>query len=134
MIRDLGDQDPNVRALAFQALQEKKEAALPALIKALKDKDWKARNGAVNLIRAMGADGKDAPPALIKTLKDPNLNVRLDTMRAIENTALLGSREVPALLSALKDNDDPIRRWIVKQIGAMGTEGREVSPFLIALL
>src|SRR5205809_6757678 len=83
-IQDLKDADAITRATAFQMIQQKGAEAVPALITAMKDENWKIRDGAVNIVRGLGEQAKEAVPALTALLKDDNGNVRLDALNALE--------------------------------------------------
>jgi len=70
LIKQLKDEDRNVRRGTATALGKIGEKAVPALIEALKDEDENVRWGAAQALGYIGAKAEKAVPALIEALKD----------------------------------------------------------------
>jgi HEAT repeat protein len=79
--------------------------AVPALIDALKDEDWRVREAAVEALRKIGPP---ALPALIEMLKDKREWVRQATVQALGEIG--DSRATSALIRALGDKDEGVRQ------------------------
>jgi len=78
--------------------------AVPALLQALKDKEWRVRWAAAEALESIG--DPQAVPALIQALKNEDLWVRQAAAGALGK---IGVPVVPALMEALKDRDEDVR-------------------------
>ncbi|GAB4472492.1 MAG: hypothetical protein OHK0037_32390 [Elainellaceae cyanobacterium] len=104
------------------------DAAVPGLLKALKDLDDNVRWRAAKALGTIGSDA--AVSGLLEALKDPDDNVRWRAAKALET---IGSdAAVPGLLEALKDPDDSVRRRAAKTLETIGSDAA-VSGLLEAL-
>lgn len=101
----IDDADSDLRWAATGALGRIGPAALPGLLAALRDDNWKVRRSAAEALWSM-ADPQ-AVPGLIKALADRN-----DVVRQAVGGALvaLGEAAVPGLAEALQMGDDQGRR------------------------
>jgi HEAT repeat protein len=118
----------DVRFSAAEALGEVGDkAAVPVLIKALKDND----DFRVRAAEALGKIGdKSAVPGLIEALKDPDYLVRRNAAIILGE---IGYKEAqPGLIEALNDADDNVRRIAIDALGKIGFE--EAQPELLKAL
>jgi vesicle coat complex subunit len=90
------ERDGNIRWQATGALTKMGQAAVPGLVQALSDEDWKVRRSACEALWAMAEPS--AVPGLIKALTDPNDVVRQAASGALET---MGAIAVPGLVEAL---------------------------------
>ena len=89
---------PEMRVKAINHLATEKEqahAAVPDLIKALKDQESLVRSSAAQALGRMGEKARDVVPALIGTLKDEDMWVQI---KAIEALGAIGPKAKPALV------------------------------------
>lgn len=107
------DSDPEIRwraAIELEALGDK--TAIPALIRALKDKSPLVRSGAAEALK--GIPDPRAVQPLIRTLRDKDTAAR---RAAAEGLGLIGDRAaVPALLRTLFIHDFQTRRRAAKSL------------------
>ncbi|MGF1580940.1 MAG: HEAT repeat domain-containing protein [Gemmataceae bacterium] len=78
--------------------------ALPALVKALDDKELSVRGSVVKALGQIGAEAKDAVPALIKALKDKAKELREKAAYALGEIGPAAKDALPTL-EALSEND-----------------------------
>ena len=83
LIERLGSTDPGVRRHAAEALGRIGPAAVPALIRALKDRHHLVRSSAAH---ALGGLGPATLPALIRALKDKDKGVRQHAAQALKKS------------------------------------------------
>ena len=100
--------DPGTRYLAAKALGQigdEAEAAVPALLEALRDNDMFLRAGVTGALIKIGPP---AAPGLTKALFDPKSAVKRAACKALGK---IGSeRAVPALKFSLRDGNDGVRK------------------------
>ena len=84
-IRKLKAEDPHTRATAAQALGEfQKDAVVPALIRALNDKDREVRLAVVKALGRIGPRAKGAVPALTRMRQDADPEMRSEVAGALK--------------------------------------------------
>ncbi len=121
--------------LASSDAEERREAAVdlgrvgrpavPLLLRALADTDWRVRKTAVEALVALG--GEDVTSGLVRHLSaEDNAGARNS---AIEALAILGAASVPALLPLLKNNDPDVRKFAIDVLGDI--QDRRAVPDLI---
>jgi hypothetical protein len=131
-------------ALALWKMDPDPDIAVPALARALEDKEpWIRMNAAIGLFRLRGGT-QAAIPVLIRALQDKqnktNLEEFLFTIQEMSALALgrasAGSPlGVPALVAALKGADtDSMRRTAARALGSVGAEAQAAVPLLRAML
>jgi HEAT repeat protein len=106
LIEMLKDDDPFLRTAADRILQKIGADAMPALLKAIRDRD---NEGPDAILGRLGATARPAIPELLKLLKDPDPLLR---QRAARCLGLIGpeAREaLPALREALQDRNFTVR-------------------------
>ncbi len=115
------DQDPDVRAAVSAALGDwvwHEGSVVPALTKALQDKDLRVRaNSALNLVR-VGKAARPALPALRAALKDPAACVRVAA--AVALWEIDRQAEPAVLIDALGSSIEDIRVRAAAGLGDMG--------------
>ena len=120
---------------AFDALVGCNSKVVPALTKALENKDSDVRSNAAVALAQIGTDAKDAVPALITALQDKDSNVRNNASEALGQ---IGKDAIPALITALptlitalRDKDSNVRNNAAE---ALGQIGKDDVPALITAL
>jgi len=109
LVKELGAEIPDQRLDAAKALAKKGPEVAPALIKALKDKDWRVRRGATDALAALKEQAKDAVPALIEALKDKEPWVRDGAATALGRIGPDAEPAARPLVELLKDKDEWVR-------------------------
>lgn len=148
----LKDKDAKVRIQAAERLYStsmktllltgsyRADAAIPALIEALKDPEIRVRYHALTtlgnlMFEAQPPDLGAAIPTLIELLKDADSS---DTRWQAANVlGKIGPRSrdaVPLLTQALSDKDHYVRSSAANALGEIGPESRVAAPSLIKLL
>lgn len=114
------------------------QAAVPALAKALKDKDKRVRYKAVEALMQIGLCGEYAIPALVEALEDDDVHFRRKLVVAISLIRAKPKLAVPALIRALKDKDTgdaPGQASVAyAAVTALGNYGPAAAPAVPALL
>ena len=143
----LMDGDVEIRRIAARGLSElgpDAREAVPAVIKALRDRDDQVRSGAAATLGNGGRLSIELP-ALTEALKDPAPAVQLSAVRAVARLGPAAKSLVPALLARIDTttNDLIARRhpnqtldlFILKEateaIGAIGPDAKDAIPSLI---
>lgn len=124
------------------SLKSKAASAIPALTKALKDKDLEVRLVAASCFQLFEKREKNlegAVPILTELiLKDPDLNVRQSAAHSLHNLTKLDknlTRNVSkVLLPALKEKDTIIRLNVAGTLGILGVEGQKPFQVMADLL
>jgi hypothetical protein len=111
-VKQLNDKTEYVRRPVVEATVKIGTLDVPALMKALKDKDgadhWRIQ-------KALAEIGARAVPALIEGLKDNVWHVRWHAALALREIA--DATAVPALIEALKDGDPDVRWAAAEALG-----------------
>ena len=112
LVKALGDEVPSRRMAAAKALggrAKDDKTVAPALIAALKHKEWRVRRGATDALAAMGPEAKDAVGALIAALKDKEMWVRDGAAVALGKIAPEAKAAAKPLVQAIRDGDVWVR-------------------------
>src|SRR5262249_15574780 len=106
----LKDDNTDVRRAAAYALKflEGHEAAIPDLIKALKDQDAVVRDYAIEALVLMYP--RDVVPPLAKGPKDPHPTIRRKSAEALGRIRNFTEAALPDLIVLLKDGNPEVRR------------------------
>lgn len=105
------ERDGNIRWQATGALSKMGQAAVPGLVKALRDKDWKVRRSACEALWGMAEPS--AVPALAEALCDPNDVVRQAASGAVE---AMGALAVSGLIQSLKGQNRQVANAAVEML------------------
>jgi HEAT repeat protein len=114
------------------------QAAVPEIIRLLKDSDAGVRGSTASVLGNIGAEAKTAVPQLVPLLKDSDENVRSSTASALGNIGAEAKAEaktaVPQLVPLLKDSDENVRSSTASALGNIGAEAKTAVPQLVPLL
>lgn len=113
LVKDLSG---DVRWQASAALGKIGTAAVPGLMSALRDEDWKVRRSAAEAL--WGMSEPTAVPGLAAALADKNDVVRQAAAGALE---AMGSMAVSGLIEALRHQDSAIARAAADMLMRIGT-------------
>lgn len=111
-------------------LGPKAALAVPALIEALQDKDYRVRANAALTLSKIGSKADFATPALMKAMEDGNHNVKFHAISAIGSIGSKASAAIPQLISLLRKREF-IAAWA---LGEMGEKAESAIPALIKAL
>jgi HEAT repeat protein len=110
------------------------EAAVPALVAALKSRRDEQRRGAAEVLGEIGPDARDAADELLRVLKaDDNLSVRAAAGLALGKVAPDRTEAVPPLLALLKDPNFDVRSRACQAVGRFGPAARDARETLLEL-
>lgn len=109
------------------------EDAVPALMRALKDRNQFIQLAAAETLAKIGKNARAATPSLINALRDGRKDLKKAAALALGR---IGQSAVPSLLGLLKTNneDKVIRVAIFKAFEIMGPQAKEAVPVLIEAL
>ncbi|MCZ6677540.1 MAG: HEAT repeat domain-containing protein [Candidatus Poribacteria bacterium] len=128
------DENRNIRLIAAEALGKIGQPAVPALTKALNDKNDQLRVGAVYPLYQIDASKLDTVlPVLIEGIRDADGNVREISVWAAGRMGAAAKDAVPALIQALHDENANIRESAASALGRMGEAAKDAVPALIEL-
>jgi tetratricopeptide (TPR) repeat protein len=105
LISKLGSDFLTDRQEARRKLIKLKEKAVPSLIAALKNEDFRVRAGASEVLGFTG--GEDAASELVKLLKDSDSSVRQEAKKAL---ARIGPAAIKYIADAMKDAPEAERK------------------------
>jgi HEAT repeat protein len=104
------------------------DAAVPVLVKALKDPDEQVRTLAVNALSMLD---ERAVPALIGLLEGKDRALKVQAAGVLSNMAQTGRRHpaaLPALLKCLEDEDTLVRRAAISAVAGIAVKALEKAP------
>lgn len=144
LVSEMKSAEPDVRSYAADALGDMgtyldaasipMEKAVPALQKALGDKDYRVRVSAAMALSRIGERSAPALKQLIKLLKDDEWAVADAAVRAVAAADPSGDKSVPALVKVLKNKKHDLREFVCNELKAMGQNAKGAIPALIKLL
>ncbi len=111
------ERDGNIRWLATGALSKMGETAVPGLVKALHDEDWKVRRSACEALWSMAEPS--AVPGLAEALCDRNDVVRQAASGALE---AMGALAVSGLTQALRGSNRQVAQAAADMLRRIDTE------------
>lgn len=111
------ERDGNIRWLATGALSKMGETAVPGLVKALHDEDWKVRRSACEALWSMAEPS--AVPGLAEALCDRNDVVRQAAAGALE---AMGAMAVTGLIQALRGSNRQVAQAAADMLRRIDTE------------
>ena len=136
-IRELQNQDPNIRAYAAQNLGSLGEQAAPAvsaLIEALSDKDSRVRQSAAAALGRVGQHAASAVPALTELAGNDNEFLRRAGLEALAQIVPAVVTDVPNLIAGLKSSDVRRRRWAAEALVRLKGKAKPALNELIPAL
>lgn len=134
LIEATGDDHPEVRRGASQALHKIGPAVVPFLIKALKHDNSSVRETAARSLYGLAPKAQTAIPALTDAMQDSDAFVRQWVATALQNMAHhfgpILKVAVPGLTELLKDGDFMVRMWAAHALGSIGDAAVPAIPAL----
>jgi HEAT repeat protein len=133
---DLRSADPEDRAEAAVALSKMKmergvEVAIPALISALKDEDYKVAGNAAEALGDIGPAAETAVPALVELLSAEDYRLRSIAVEALGRIGPRAKASCPALVELLKnpknEQSQDIRSKILNALKKIEIEAANLS-------
>jgi len=118
LVENLGNENKKIVLESQEKLLEMKEDALPILIEALKNNNYKIRGHAAYTIGLTGSEKALEP--LIITLEDKNKTVRLWAIIALGKLKNPGAAD--SLKITLQDEDKMIRAFSAQSLALTGNE------------
>jgi HEAT repeat protein len=131
--------DEQVKLTAAQAIDHiayklhgDAEAAIPALITAITDKDSEVQNMAIVALAKFGTASEPAVPALIRCLGNKSWSIRNNAAQTLGSIGKKASAAVPDLIGLLKDKTEKpeIRRSAADGLKGIGFEASAAVPAL----
>jgi len=120
----MADGNDRVRAKAVQALgkigESAAEAAVPSLMRALRDQDNGVCALAAEALGQMGASADGAIPSLVRTLRHISPEVRRAAALALGRMGETAAGARPALETAARDEDGGVRAQSIRALGSIG--------------
>ena len=130
LVKLLKHEDSEVSKGAGIALGRIGKPALPALSRALGDRDKWVRLAAARGFAKMGSAAKPAVPLLLRALQDKWEYVRSAAATTLGQLPSAARKTVPHLIRALNDSDSSVRQDAVGALGALGPAARRAVPAL----
>jgi HEAT repeat protein len=134
----LHDSDPEVSAVAFVTLGEighEAEVALPALLKALKDREYDIPLGdAVKLLARVGVARVSTVQLLLHSLRNENARTNQAVLALLANIRLSAQSVLPLLTAASHDSEAEVRRGVAVALAGLGQAASSAVPVLVELL
>lgn len=123
-----------LRTMALQGMKQEAGAAVPVLVKALRETDYSIRKAVLLALGSIGAEAKSATPALIELMQEVGGEARLDTLGALRGIGIVEKASFPTLIQLLKHEDSNIRGAAIQLL--KGTPGgvKAALPELIEIL
>lgn len=128
LIVALSDRDPFVNGKSAEALSRIGSAAVPGLIRTLKDGNPNARWCATIALVKMGPDASPAVQSLTNALTDSSDNVRWGSTVALGNIGPKARSAVPAIIGALSDRDQDVRDGASVALDRIDPTAMETPP------
>jgi HEAT repeat protein len=133
LTRALHDKETRSRHLAAAWTHLGKEA-VDVLIPALLDEDEEVRKLAADSMGSMGPNAKAAGSALAGALKDLDFQVRAAAARALPHVGADPAKAVPALAAALLDPKPAVREAAANALFSYGADAAPAEEALLATL
>jgi len=130
LIRALSDKDETLAVAAKESLSQAGEAAVLPLVDVLKDKSASVRFLAVSTLADLGPNTEAALPALLETLHDEVLELRSAAIVALARSGAEVKTLLPAFVRAAGDNAVTVR---LDAINAIATFQAEAAPATLPL-
>ena len=104
---DLNNPSLDVRVQAVKALATFEDRAVPALTRALSDKEHRVRSAAVETLSKIGPG--PVVPSMLEALKSPEVPVRANAVVVLGAFGPVAMPAIPALAQALKDSNPRVQ-------------------------
>ncbi len=129
--------DPQQRAQAATVLGllgDQAQAAVPALVEAIKDEEVQVRRIIVAALGEIGIAARSAVPALVASLRNRHDIVRRRAAQCLAELGPAARSAVPALIEVMSDPSLMVRRWAVFALGEIGMKAILAVPVLVERL
>jgi len=136
LVGALEDENSDVVGMTIVALGvigPKAKAAIPALIKMLKDVDPEKRAAAAREIARISS-GPDVVSNLISALDDPDASVHTSAASSLARIGPPAEEAIPKLIDLLRHDDSDVRSSAAQALGKFGPAAKDAIPDLIELL
>ena len=134
LMKALQDKNLLVRRSAAQVLAKIGLPAIPDLAKALNNPDADVRSRAAYALGGIGAEAKTALPQLVPLLQDSNADVRSSVAYALGGIGAEAKTALPQLVPLLQDSHANVRSSAAYALGGIGAEATTALPQLVPLL
>ncbi len=131
LIEKLKTNDERELSAAIKKLGKIGEPAIPALMKALQDKNLLVRRSAAQVLAKIGPP---AIPDLAQALNNPNADVRSSAAYALGGIGAEAITALPQLVPLLQDSNPDVRSSAAEALGGIGAEAQTALPQLVPLL
>ena len=131
LIKGLKDPRPACRRECARALGQiglAAKDAVPALKRALQDREWDVREASARALGKIRPADEEVVLALIEALEDPKADVRWTSAKALGNS---GPAAVPAFVAGLKTKDWCIRIGCARALVFMGQRAKGAEQALV---
>ena len=122
----------------FAIIQEKNvnaTEAVPALKKALKNKNDRIRGFAAGILVKIGPPAnKLAVPVLIEMLKKDDEFIKREACMSLAEVGPEAKEAVPLLIEEMNDENENVRFWAIVALQGIGPEAKDAVPALIVAL
>ena len=108
-------------------------AAIPALLRAVKDEDNAVRFNAIAALGSTGASGHEVVQSLVDVLRAPVMDIVLRGIAAVK-LGQLGTLAEPFLIQSLHHPDGAVRRKAADGLGQGRFDRTQAIPHLVQLL
>jgi HEAT repeat protein len=134
LMKALQDKNLLVRRSAADVLAKIGPPAIPDLVKALNNFDAGVLSSATSVLGSIGAEAKMAVPKLILLLKNPNANVRGSAAYALGSIGAEAKTAARPLVPLLKDREANVRSSAAYALERIGAEAKDAAQDLVPLL
>jgi HEAT repeat protein len=134
LVKLLADPYVLVRAAAARSLGASKvgtETAVPALIVAAGDADWRVRRDVASALGAFGERAAAANEVLVALLRDTDHETRLRAGQSLRSVNPTGAFDL--MLAAAKDRNEDIRSTAIEALGRYGATEQVIAAMIGAL-
>jgi len=132
LLRALSDKNERVQLAAAHALANTGKSAVPGLLALLSDMDARLREQAAFTLALEPLEPQLVVPALIKALNDKDGGVRATALGSLGAFGRHAAPAIPALIKALQDKE--LRDVAVLSLGRLGPEASAAAPALVEML
>jgi HEAT repeat protein len=108
-------------------------AAVPVLIKALRNEDPDVRQNAAWGLRYLGPDGREAVPALAELVKKDEKACNF-AVQALGQIGPAAAPAVPALVAVLQEGDQQLQYWVLDTLREIGPGAKEAKNAVVKAL
>lgn len=138
IIKDLSDEDPDVRWMATGSVIDIGPLAKAVTTKLAdmlqKEEDPAVRTNVAEALKSIGSPAREAVPALIGALADSEMGVREEAAAALGRIGISSAAVIEALLKSLSDKKEQVKHSAAYALGDLGASDEAVIDELIKML